>query len=123
MTLSGVDSGVILMQSLNYKDFNEKTIFENDILIHPNGYKYIVTYSEINHWWCLCQPMIWIGKSHEPLEKCYTGGIIGQEMQLHLCKILGNKYKNPELIEKAKRKTCQKKKTTTKKSPKKIPVD
>ena len=83
----------IPMQFTGFNDKNEKDIFEGDI-VNFKGYLYIVEFSEINGWWCLVQPR---KKDGNTLEEGYTGGVKGQD--IFRCKIIGNIYENPELLE------------------------
>ncbi len=88
---------LIWMQFTGLKDKNGKEIFEGDIVIHKNGYKYIVEFSEINAKWCLVQPR---KEDGNVLEGVYTGGIDGQD--IWRCEVIGNIYENPELLEEEK---------------------
>lgn len=80
----------IIMQYTGLKDLNNKEIYEGDIVLHKNGFSYIVTWCDINAWWYLHQ----IRKYEEKI--AYTGGISGQD--IWRCEIIGNIYESPELV-------------------------
>ena len=85
----------IIMEFTGLKDKkHKKKIYEGDIVLHQNGYLYIVKWDEINACWYLRQPR---KKDGNVLEEVYTGGINGQD--IWRCEVIGNVYENPELLE------------------------
>ena len=62
------------------QDYDRKDIFENDVVVHKNGFTYIVQWCPINAWWYLEQ----IRDKDTP----YTGGIKGQD--IWRCHVIGN---------------------------------
>jgi len=90
------------IESIDKKEKTFRPLFGGDIVRHDNGYLYYVDWSPLNGWWCLMQPRITTEEDgrevNMPLERAYTGGINGQEIKC--CRIVGNIYENPELMEK-----------------------
>lgn len=79
----------VVEQYTGIKDKNDEKIYEGDIVIYKNGFKYYVEWSEINAMWCLVQ-------IRTKLAIPYTGGINGQD--IHRCEVIGNLHENPELM-------------------------
>ena len=75
---------IIRMQYVGRNDKDDRRIYEGDIIKHKNRNIYKVAYCNVNLWWYL------EGKN--------LPGIKGQDMRLHMSKVIGNIYDNPELL-------------------------
>jgi len=90
-----VDSAVEYDWDFNYKilsvdewtglqDIERNDIYEDDVVLHKNGFTYIVQWCPINAWWYLEQ----LRDKDTP----YTGGIKGQD--IWRCHVIGNRHDN-----------------------------
>ena len=76
--VSGINKGMIVVQYTGVKDSNGKKIFEGDIVQYNNPYN-----------------------SYGIIKYIHTDTVCGFELaQGCICKILGNVFQNPELVEK-----------------------